>query len=107
MNLSEVKTVKVGDLEFHVKITNRSMIDYEKLTGESILNFEGTERLLKFFYCTAKAGAKAMSKEFGYSFDEFLNLIDDYPTETMTNFSKAIFTEPGGEEKKQKIKSSK
>ena len=105
MKLTETKKVRVGDLEFFVRVTNRSMIEYEALTGDSILNLEGTERLLKFFYCTAKAGAKSESREFKYSFDEFLDAIDDYYTETMTNFSKALL-EPGGGGKKQKPQSS-
>jgi hypothetical protein len=102
MNIPEVKRVKVDDLEFSVFITVRSMIEFRKMTGDSELSFEGTERMVQFFYCTARAGTKLTGKEFNYSFDEFLDIIDPYYKETITNFSQAIFTEPGGGEKKQR-----
>jgi hypothetical protein len=105
MKLSDLKRVKVGDKEYSVKITVRSMIDYEALTGESIVKFEGTDKLIKFFYCTAKAGAKSAGETFTYSYDEFLDAIDDFYTEAITNFSKAIF-EPGVGDAKKKSPSS-
>ena len=106
MKLAETKKVKIGDLLFSVKITNRVIIEYEALTGGSIMDFKNTESFLKFFYCTAKAGAKSDGVEFKYTFDEFLDAIDDYYIETISGFSKALFDEPGGDGKKQKLKSS-
>jgi hypothetical protein len=100
MKLAEVKKVKVGDLEFPVKLTIRAMIDYEALSGDSILNLDGTEKSMKFFYCTAKAGSKAEGKEF-MSYDEFLDAIDEDFTEAITNFSQALF-EVGDTKKKPK-----
>jgi hypothetical protein len=100
MRLLEVKKVKIGEKEFPIKITNRAMIEYEKLSGGSVSAMEGTEDLCQLFYCTAKAGAKSELVEFGYSYEEFLDLIDDYYNDTMINFSKAL-VEPGGEGKKE------
>jgi hypothetical protein len=105
MNLLNIHRVKVGDREFPVKITNRAMILYEKMTGSTVVSFEGTEKLLQFFYCTAQAGAKATGEDFKYSFDEFLDVIDDYYSETLINFSNALMAEMGGGEKKQSKKS--
>jgi hypothetical protein len=99
MKLSEVKRVKVGDLEFPVKLTIRAMIDYETLSGDSIMNLEGTEKSMKFFYCTAKAGARSEGKEF-MTYDEFLDSIDDDFAEAVTNFSEALF-ESGNDTKKK------
>lgn len=99
MKLAEVKKVKVGEREFPVKLTIRAMIDYEALAGDSIVNLEGTEKSMKFFYCTAKAGARAEGKEF-ITYDEFLDAIDDNFAEAVTNFSQALF-EVGGDTKKK------
>jgi hypothetical protein len=100
MKLADVKRVKVGDREFPVKLTIRAMIDYEALSGDSILNLEGTEKSMKFFYCTAKAGARP--KEF-MTFDEFLDAIDDDFAEAVTNFSQALFETGGDTKKKPKV----
>ena len=100
MKLAEAKKVKVGDLEFSVKLTMRAAIDYEALTGTSIADIEGTEKSMKFFYCCAKAGAKSEGKEFKYSFEDFLDAIDDYCIEAAENFSQALF-EPGNDTKKK------
>ena len=101
MKLLTSKNVKVGDIDFPIKITNRSMIEYEALSGGSIVSFQGTEKLIMFFYCTAKAGAKSAGTEFNYTFEQFLDVIDDYYLETVTNFTAALTAEQGGVEKKQ------
>ena len=100
MELLEIKRVKVGDRDYPIKITARAMIEYEKLSGKSIAEYEGTENLFQFFYVTAKAGAKSEGIKFEYTYDQFLDAIDDYYTEAVTNFSMAIF-EPGEENKKK------
>ena len=101
MKLLDCKVVKVGTLEFPIKITNRSMIDYEKLSGAPIGSFDSTEKLLQFFYCTAKPGAKSFGKVFDYTFDQFLDLIDDYYTDTIANFTKAMSDLLGSNVKKK------
>lgn len=95
MKLAEVKSIKVGEKSFPIRVTNRAMIEYENLTGESIVSFKGTERMSKLFYCTAKAGAKAAGHDFKYTYEQFLDTIDDYYLDVITNFSKAIFEEFG------------
>ena len=93
-------------MKFPIKITNRAMIEYEALSGGTMVSFEGTEKLIMFFYCTAKAGAKSAKTEFTYTYDEFLDIIDDYYLEVVTNFTTAITSEQGseGDEKKQEVK---
>ena len=76
------------------------MIEYEALSGGNIAAFEGTAKLIMFFYCTAKAGAKSAGTEFKYTYDEFLDLIDDYYEEVMVNFTTALTEEQGGVGKK-------
>jgi hypothetical protein len=105
MELLDNKFIKVKDSEFPIKITNRARIEWENLTGDSINNLGelldlagGHEKLLKFIYCTAKAGMKASGQDFNFTFDQFLDLIDDSNT-IVVDFYKAI-AKPGGEEKK-------
>jgi hypothetical protein len=90
MKLAEVNKVKVGERSFSIKLTNRAMIEYEALTGETMLNLTGSERLVKLFYCTAKAGAKSENHDFKYTYEEFLDLIDDYYLDVLNNFTNAI-----------------
>jgi hypothetical protein len=90
MKLLEVKTVKCGDKTFPIKITNRAMIEFEALSGGSITSLEGTEKLMQFFYCIAHAGARAEGKEFKYTFDEFMDVVDDYYFDIMTGMTKVL-----------------
>ena len=92
MKLLDSRTVKVGDMNFPIKITMRSMIEYEQLSGSSIATLDGTGKLIQFFYCTAKAGAKSEGSEFNYTYEQFLDLIDDYYMEVITNFTAALAT---------------
>lgn len=104
MKLLGNKLVEVGGKSYPIRITNRAMIEYEHLSGESIASFKSTENIIMFFYCTAKAGAKYNKVEFNYTYDEFLDLVDDYYTEVITNFTKALNEESGGAEKKHQVK---
>lgn len=90
MKLAEVKSIKVGEKSFPVKLTNRAMIEYEALTGETMVNLKGSERLTKLFYCTAKAGARAAGHEFKHTYEQFLDAIDDYYLDVLNNFTTAI-----------------
>lgn len=111
MNLAELKYVRVGERDYPVKLTQRAMIEYEKLTGEAIISFRGSERLSKLFYVTAKAGARATSQPFDYDYEGFLDLVDDYYLDILNNFGGVIFgdtpeqsevTEEDAEEAKKK-----
>jgi len=102
MQLLNTQTVKIGELEFPIKITNRAMIEYESISGHSISNMSNTQELIQFFYCTDKAGAKSTNTQFTYTYDEFLDVIDEYYVDVLTNFTKALIVESGGDEKKQK-----
>lgn len=104
MKLSKLSSFKIGEIEFDVKFTNRSVIDYEELSGESIVHIDddtktATKKQLMFYYATAKAGAKAAGKEFNYSFDQFLDLIDDHYAETMLQFSRALYSPEAAKKK--------
>lgn len=60
-------------------MTFRSMIDFESMTGKSISETRTTEEITKLLYCVMKAGAKAEKQEFKYNYEEFLDIIDEYP----------------------------
>jgi hypothetical protein len=73
MKLEEVKYVKIGEQNFPIKFTNRAMIEYEALTGESFPSLKNTERRIQLFYFTAKAGALSKGEEFNYTLDQFMD----------------------------------
>jgi hypothetical protein len=69
------------------------MIEYQNLTSDLSLYLSTHDNLIKLFYCTAKAGAKAEGLEFKYTFDEFLDVIDMFYNDTASNFSSALAEE--------------
>jgi hypothetical protein len=102
MKLLEGKKIRIEGNDFSIRISVRAMIEYENLTGESISDIKGgqTEKLMKFFYVIAKAGARFEKKEFNYSYEEFLDIIDDHYLDFITNLYEAVFS-PGDDEKKK------
>lgn len=92
MKLAEVKSIKVGEKSFPVKVTQRAMNDYEELSGETIATFQGSKRMGMLFYCTAKAGAKSVGHEFKYTYEQFLDVIDDYYIDILNEFMPVIFS---------------
>jgi hypothetical protein len=91
MRLSELRYVRVGEMDFPIKVTNRAMILYEQLTGNAVIKFTGSENLTKLFYATAQAGARAEGKPFPYDYEGFLDVIDDYHMEVVNGFGETIF----------------
>ena len=96
MKLLETKSIKCGDKAFPIKITNRAMIEFEALSGGSITSLEGTQKLLQFFYCIAKAGARSEGKEFTYTYDEFMDVVDDYYFDIMNGMTQVLMTATAG-----------
>jgi len=98
--MKQLKTykVRVGDKDFYVRFTTRAMIAYEELSGKSISDVGDVQSQMMFFYCTAKAGAKSEGKEFGYTFEEFLDAIDDHYMDAANVIIDLL--QPDGEKKK-------
>lgn len=89
MKLLETKSVQVGAYNFPIRITNRSIIEFESM-GHKLTDINSTEDIIKFFYCTAKAGAKHEGTSFNLTYEEFLDMIDDYYQDVVINFTAAI-----------------
>jgi hypothetical protein len=87
MELIKVKKVKVGNLEFFIRYSNRAFLAYTNTTKKEPDNIDV---LFHYYYDLAKNGAKAEGKEFGYTYEEFCDAIDPYP-EAFPNFNAAIF----------------
>lgn len=100
MKLLEGKKIRIGKQAFPIRISVRAQIEYEALTGESVSDMKTgeTEKLIKFFYVMVKAGARSEKKEFSYSYEEFLDLIDDHYLDFITDLFEAVF-EPGDKKK--------
>jgi len=91
MKVLDTKKIKIGTVEYPVKMSMRSMIEFEKLSGHSISSLETLEDITILFYCTVKAGGSDKT------YDQFMDLIDDKP-ESLSAFSD-LMIEKG--EKKQ------
>lgn len=102
MRLLEGKKIRIGKQDFPLRISVRSMIEYEHLAGESVSDMKigETEKLVKFFYVIAKAGARSEKKDFKYSYEDFLDMIDDHYLGFITDLYEAVFEK--GDKKKVK-----
>jgi hypothetical protein len=103
MIISGAKTVKIGDVEFpNIKWRTRIIFEYENMTGESYYKIGSkTESQFKLFYCAAKIGSQIEGKEFNYTFDQFLELTDDYMTDTVIQFTSALYDKKPDDGKKK------
>ena len=73
MNLLETKHIKIGEKDYPVKMTTRSLMLYETLTKHDISIIDTLEERVTFFYCAFKGGGSELT------YDQFLDLIDDKP----------------------------
>ena len=68
--------VKIGDREFTVVYSNRALFAHLRRIEENPGN---NEIVVNYYYDLCRAGAKFEGKEFGLTFDEFYDAIDNYP----------------------------
>ena len=92
-----VKTVKIGETTFYVKRSFRYFIECQKAL-ESNPELSTLESGLMMFYHAAKAGAKSMGVPFPQTYEEMIDLIDDYP-DAMPAIYESLTDDPANEKK--------
>jgi hypothetical protein len=85
MKLLETKNIKIGDIDYPCKLSVRASITFEELTGKDISQLSSLVDFVAAFYGSVKACGSKLT------YDEFLDLIDNYP-ESLIEF-KNTFTE--------------
>lgn len=78
MKLLQTLKVKIGDKVFPIKAGQRALHEYENMSGETFYKCQTSEKRAKLLYCAMKQGARAENKEFAYSYEQFLDLGEDY-----------------------------
>lgn len=89
--------IKIGENEFIIKQSFRSLMMFEEMTGRNVnqLN-DSLNDLMTLLYCMLKA---ANRMNFTYTYDEFIDLIDENP-EIPVLFNDYLLSNSKPEEKK-------
>jgi hypothetical protein len=82
----ETQKVKFGDKEFVIAYSNRALFAHLRRIEEQPNN---NEIVVNYYYDLCRAGAKLEGKEFGLTFDEFYDAIDNYP-DGLLKFAEAV-----------------
>lgn len=73
--MKEIK-VKIDNIDYKVKRTNRSLMFFENYTKKSIDELSGTMTdILTLFYCVLHVN----NENFNFSFEDFCDILDEYP----------------------------
>lgn len=83
MKLLKEKIIRIGDKEYPLKMSIRSMIEFEEMSGHSITSLGTLRDVTILFYCTIKAGGADMT------YEEFMNVIDEKP-DILNEFSQLV-----------------
>lgn len=71
-------TIKINEVEYKVKRTNRSLLEFEKLTKKSIEEISANlTDMLGIFYSILKAN----NQHFNFTFEDFVDYLDEYDEE--------------------------
>lgn len=72
--MSEIIKIKLGEKEYVVKKSMRALLLFEELTGKPMSKIDDSlNNTITLFYCILKVA----NKDFNYTFDEFIDLIDE------------------------------
>jgi hypothetical protein len=70
-------TIKVGDNEYIIKQSFRSLMEFEKLTKKPASEMDlSVNDLITFLYCVLRACNK---ETFKHNLDEFIDMLDENP----------------------------
>jgi len=87
-------TIKINELEYIIKQSFRALMLFEEMTEKTVNEMtESVADILKLFYCILKGNNLTTFK---YSFDEFLDTIDEQP-EVFTQFTEYLQEQAKGQ----------
>ena len=70
MKLLKDKSVKIGEKEYPIRMSVRSMINFEELAGHSIATINTLSDISILFYCTVVAAGEKLT------YEQFMDMID-------------------------------
>ncbi len=98
--MEEKVIVKLKDKEFEVRKTMKAFLLFEEMAKKPMSKIDDTlSDVLTIFYCILKVA----NKDFNYSFDEFVDLIDE-SLDSLEIFNQFLESEAKKEAKKSKSK---
>lgn len=89
-------SINIRDVEYKIKQSFRTYMLFEEMAGKQIGEIETMKDNIMLIYCTFKG----CNKEFNFTFDEFIDVLDENP-DIFTEFGKLNET-PIKSEKKRK-----
>jgi hypothetical protein len=95
--LKEIK-LNLKGIEYKVKASFRSMLEFETMTGKSVDSIKGLNSMSEFLYCSLKSNNRNYPK-FEMTYDEFLDSIDEQ-IDVITKVSGLFDSEENTEEEK-------
>lgn len=88
--------IKLGDKELSIKLSFRSLMTYERLSGKNYCNIITLEDILIYMYSCIIS-----SNEIELTFDQFIEQLDESP-EAMTEFLSNLMDKEEGEQAEKK-----
>jgi hypothetical protein len=87
-------TITIAETQLAIKQSFRALMLFEEMTNKSVNQMNETVAdILTLFYCILKGNNQ---KLFNYSFDEFLDVIDEQP-EVFTQFTEYLQEQAKGQ----------
>ncbi len=93
-------TIKIRQKDYSIKQSFRSYLLFEEMTNKQISEIETLKDILTLLYCTLKG----CNKDFNFSFDEYIDLIDEDST-ILAKFNdyNSVLSNPTPEKKTKKV----
>lgn len=79
MNRIQTYKIEVDEEELPFRFSIMSSIGYFELTGKEATTIKTDKEAIDYFYCAYKAGCAYTKQEVKIQFEDWYNLVDDYP----------------------------
>lgn len=75
----EKQVIDIKGEKYPITVGHRALIEFERLSGKPFHSAVTLEDSVLLMYCSLRQGAKSVGKEFPFSFEEFIDYIDEHP----------------------------
>lgn len=75
----EKQVIDINGDRYPIVVGHRALIEFERLSGKPFHTAVTLEDSVLLIYCALRQGAKSMRKEFQFTFEEFIDYVDEHP----------------------------
>lgn len=73
------EVIEINGQKYPYTVGHRALIEFERLSGKPFHTAVTLEDSVLLMFCALRQGARFLAKEFPFTFEEFIDYVDQHP----------------------------